>query len=210
VYDLRADGPEQQALKWIQSSATDDDQVSALRRFDDDVAGVALRLDRLAIDPARGQQLLCLVEIVASLRDLRWIEVGSLCDASARQRLGGRDHDHTSGIAGKRGGALKSPLCGIGSSYPTTIFIFDSSRFWAKVRSVTRLPTTRRSSLPCASRVEVVTTSMVQSCRTTDHGYRCVSRHRSRTQGAMSPRRMAYRVSSTRSRIPSFSSMLAR
>lgn len=96
VYDLRADGPEQQALKWIQSAATDDDQVSVLRRFDDDVAGVALRLDRLGIDPARGQQLLCLVEIVASSLDLGWIEVGSLCDASARQRLGGRDHDHTS------------------------------------------------------------------------------------------------------------------
>jgi hypothetical protein len=52
VDDLRADGPQEKSLERIQAAASYDDQVGILRRLDDDVAWIALRLDRLGLDPS--------------------------------------------------------------------------------------------------------------------------------------------------------------
>jgi hypothetical protein len=74
-----------------------------------------------------------------------------------------------------------------------------------------------RSFLRRAGGLVPVMNPIVLSARTAGHGYRLASRRhgsppdaRRPSYGAIRPRRMAYRVSSTRSRIPSFSSMLAR
>ncbi len=115
VDDLRADGSEQEALEWIQASASYDGEVGILRRFYDDIARITLGFDCRHFAPASRQQRLGLLQILPPSLYFGRVQMSALRDPGSRVGLSGRHDDDSALFASKGGGALQSTLRRVGS-----------------------------------------------------------------------------------------------